>query len=721
MTPQPQDELDAWQAAGPQSRPESSSAWAWMKRAPVERLTLPVAGATWLAADILHAVAVSPLIPVAAALLAARIGYKRVGRHVKRMAAHQGHEPERNYPADTAAAIGAAGGWLAAATAWGPGGILGYVWLGVSFSGYLWLRFWHPGVQHARTWRARRRAWTGGEAHSLGLHGSHITHYKETRLGEWFRLDVTGTGRMSSSLAGRHTAERIAQRRRLPVSRVLVTQGAIAGDLEVSIRDRDPWHEQRPHPLLDPDPQIPLTVGGSILDPAVFGADPEEGHPLDLALFDRDLGARRILVMGTPGYAGKTVLMNCFRERVTAAADAVMVSINLSKGIEDRAWAPACHLTAIGAQQAGRAQQIMDLLVAVIDIRPTLRSHAVFRPGTDGPAIVLFLDEADVATPHIKQQLRDVLSKGRSEGITVILAAQRAYGGWIGGRDTRSLVDAVCAGTVTRTRETDLAAGSLAHLLPDMTAYGEGSPGVWGIAEITGRTQRGRSFPLTDLDDSRRFAHDRARSQPVLEPALVAALRERLGDLYDGLLGSDAFAAWAASYPPVTSDGEPAEVPAPGTTLAPPPDGMHTEERETARAATDDLEAWPVHDDQFPATPADRRAMLRSRIENAKAANARADAIQAQIEADDPAQVRAAFDRAWEKQKASTPFPEGTRKRLLELLADGTTSRQAAADLGVPASRALTWLHRLRDDRLARLEGKGRGSRWVAAEDGDAA
>lgn len=700
------------------ARPESSSLLAWFRRAPVERLTLPAAGAVWLAADILHAVAVSPVFPTIAAVLAARVGYKRVSRHVKRMTDHQGHKPERNYPADTAMVIGAAGGWVAAAAAWGPGGRLGLVWLGVSFGGWLWLRFSHPGVKHARFWRARRRAWTAGEAHALGLHGSHITAWKQTRLGEWFQLDVTGTGHLSSALAGRHTAERIAQRKRLPVSRVLVTAGAIAGDLEVSIRERDPWSRPVLHPLLDPVPEIPLTVGGSILEPAVFGSDPDAGDPMDLALYDGDLGGRRVLVTGTTRYAGKTVLLNCFRERVTAARDALMIGINLSKGIEDRAWAPACHLTAIGAEQAGRAQKIMDLLVAVIDIRPALRDHAVFRPGTDGPAIVLFLDEADAATPYIRQQLQTVLSKGGSEGITVIIAGQRAFGNWIGGRDTRALVDAQCVGTVTRSGEQDHAAGPLAHLLPDMTAYGEGYPGVWGVAEITGRAQRGRSFPLKELDDVRRFAHERARSQPDPEPALVGALRERFGDLYGDLLGSDAYASWAASYPPVASDepahAEPTPSAAPGT--APPPAGPASSD-----LAISDLEKWPVHDDQFPDDPAGRRDMLAGKLDSARAANERADAIQAQFPEADQDQLREAAGRQWKEAAAETPFPEETRHRLMALLADGTTSRAAAAALGIPPSRALLWLHRLKGDGLARLEGKGRGSRWVAAEDGDAA
>lgn len=697
---------DGFQAEG-LTRADAPSPLGWFRRAPVERFTLPAAGAVWAAADILHAVHASPAWPALATLLAAGWAYRRVSRHMNRLLDRTNGDAARHWGVDAATVAGLAGGWLTAAADLGPmagpRAALSLAWGTASLGGYIWLRR-HEGTQTARDWRASRRELLG-EAPHYGLHGSHLVSREETLLGERYELDTRGTGHLSSALAGRHTAERIAQRRGLPVSRVQVTEGAIAGRLCVSVRERDPWAGTALHPLIDPDPQFTLPVGGSILEPAVWGVDPETGDLLELCLYDRDLGGRRILVVGTTRYAGKSCLQSDFAEQVTGFRDALLIKINLSKAIEDRAWAPACHLTALGAEQGTRAQKIMDLLVAVIDIRPALRDAAVFRPGTDGPAIVLDIDEVDAAVPYIKRQLRDLMSKGGSEGITVIEAGQRGIGDWTGGRDIRPLVDVRFCGKVTSAREQAHAMGPQASLIPDMTSYGGGALGVWGMAELDGHAQSGRSLKLTEPSDLRRIAEERARFQPGLEPALAAALRERFGDLYDDLLGSDAFAAWAGSGPRdagmMAASGEPAPPPPPSADDLDP-------------SMPDDLERWPVHDDRFPDDPAHRRVMLAGNLDDARQAMARADAIQDGLAPVDQGKLREAARRQWKEAAAQADLPDAARQRLLDLLADGgTTSRLAAADLGVPPTRALTWLTKLSHEGLAHLEGKGRGARWL--------
>jgi hypothetical protein len=48
------------------------------------------------------------------------------------------------------------------------------------------------------------------------------------------------------------------------------------------------------------------------------------------------------------------VLLSNLRERGTKARDVLVVDLNLSKALEDKEWAPACHLTALTRRQLAR-------------------------------------------------------------------------------------------------------------------------------------------------------------------------------------------------------------------------------------------------------------------------------------------------------------------------------------------------------------------------------
>ena len=91
----------------------------------------------------------------------------------------------------------------------------------------------------------------------------------------------------------------------------------LAGRVEVSIREHDPWANPIMHPVLDEDPEIDLSGPCTCRQPAVVGQDPETGPPLRSRSGTRT-AARTSLIVGQKG-AGKTVLLNCLRERVTAA------------------------------------------------------------------------------------------------------------------------------------------------------------------------------------------------------------------------------------------------------------------------------------------------------------------------------------------------------------------------------------------------------------------
>ncbi len=397
----------------------------------------------------------------------------------------------------------------------------------------------HSAVKKARAWRAAKADWLSN-APRYGLFGSHLLHHEFTRLGERLRVDVTETGKLASSLAGSSLAEQIAQVRKLSRTRVRVTAAPVAGQIDISIRTIDPWKRAIPHPLLASDPEITLAMRATIRKPLEVGQDPETGKPLTLTVWDSH-GGRNIFIIGKKD-AGKTTLLSCIRERLSACNDALVLGINLSKAIEDLEWAPACHLTAIGPGQAKKALAILQLVRRIIDESGAIpRDDKVIqpRPDTDDepgwPAVVLVIDEIDALIDLLgaraKALLRYITSKDRSESVCLIAAGQRGTADWMGGSDVRANLDVVCAGRVRRQGEINHAVGTMGPLIPDMASYGEGHAGVWAIVEDSGEYDLGRTFDLSELPDIRQIAWE--RRAPARE--LNSVLSDRIGDLYTAL------------------------------------------------------------------------------------------------------------------------------------------------------------------------------------------
>ena len=82
---------------------------------------------------------------------------------------------------------------------------------------------------------------------------------------------------------------------------------------------------------------------------------PRPATPLPLTLWDEDEGGKVVSVAAKKG-SGKTVLLNCITERITACPDARLIQVNLSKAREDRRWAPLAIANALGmdASRPGR-------------------------------------------------------------------------------------------------------------------------------------------------------------------------------------------------------------------------------------------------------------------------------------------------------------------------------------------------------------------------------
>ncbi len=222
----------------------------------------------------------------------------------------------------------------------------------------------------------------------------------------------------------------------------------------------------------------------------MIGGDPETGESLRLTLWDEDEGAKVVLVVAKKG-SGKSVLLNCIKERITACTDARLIQVNLSKAREDRRWAPLAIANALGmdASQTRQARRILRWVLTAIVARSEDPALAVSKvaptPGT--PLLVVTIDEIDAVAgdPECKALLAKIASKCRSEGIALVIAGQRATVQWMGGGDLRANVDIAVLGRFARASEARKATGEEVDL-PDMGAYGEGSPGVFLVTELGG-------------------------------------------------------------------------------------------------------------------------------------------------------------------------------------------------------------------------------------------
>ena len=663
----------------------------WLCHAPAERMTLPGAVLVLAAAEALHAGQVPP-VDVATGTLAvaavAALGVKN-----------------RRHGRQAAAAVAAAGGWVALATSTGPftgpDHPVALLWASMSLAGYIALRN-HQAVRSRREWRKAKHAWNEWRAASYGIGGSKLLDFQKTRLGEALEVDVRDTGHLASHLATGGLAEQIAGQEMLPASRVQVRPGRIAGRVRISIRHIDPWATPPLHPVLDPAPEIQLSVPCTIRYPVCVGLDPETGSELRVTLWDKH-GAKNILIVGMQG-AGKSVLLSNIRERITAAEDAVVWDVNLSKALEDLEWARACDLSAVTEAERGQAAQILRLARGVIQYRAAQPRHtANFVPSPGDPLVVLMIDEIDAMvdvqdglTWQIKDDLKYIASKSRSEGVVLIIAGQRATAEWIGGANVRSQIDTVCVGMVARAGEVRHAVGEIGVTLPDMATYGEGAKGVWLVTDHTGSYTAGRTFDLEEPDEIRRLAAERA----AMQPALPAGLAEYLGASYQALKARQVSAAWPLP--------QAAGAAASGGATPQPPVSSGASVAVLDNPAGDPLERLDFD------VPDDLRGPLGDL--DAKIANARKvqDEIGQINLPDMPADKIA--DRArqgWAEIAAASPVPADKRDQLHALLSgDGCSIRSASEALGESVWTVRRWLENLRAAGLVLIAGEGRARRW---------
>jgi hypothetical protein len=690
------------------------------------RGVLPACAGTWTAAEIMHVTGIPWLDVGLGTLAVAGVAYGKGARGGARW-------------------LLAAGAWSAVAAKLGPlsGPYLPLTdaWAVLSFCGWRWGRR-HPAVTEARDWRLAREDWheTRRRWH---LDRTFLMGLEKTRLGEKRIIDVTGSGKLASQIAASDVAGWVAQDKQIPRTRVKVAVHGHEGQVSVDIRERDPWKRPILHPVLDDAPEIDLSGPCTCREPFIVGQDPETGQPLTLTVWDED-GGKRVLIVAT-SRAGKTVLLNNLRERATKARDVLLVNLNLSKALEDKEWATACHLTALTRHQLARAMKILRTLNAIIEWRSQQpRETAVFQPSPEHPLILFIGDEIDALAryPGARELLRDIYSKGGSEAVAPVVAGQRGTAEWIGGGDIRALVDVFAVGMIGRRSEAMHAAGDIGMEMPDMSKYGEGRKGVWAIAELGGEIRTGRTFLLKEPGDLRRLAEERAMSQPELEPELQGFL----GDSYVKLLSDEPFAVWARGQRgPASVVAHPRpDMPAPESEW---PDGLDPANPLHALAMLT-RDGVVQADDETAATLAAALDVHQRQQDTLAAYDREAEDYLSTLDAGDPLRQRwlaqgrrnaetrrqlaetaaqpvpdishedqvAHAEARWREIGEATDIPADMREKLIALVAGKGISVRGAADaLGIPEGsrrKVRDWLERLRWEGLVCAEGKGRATRW---------
>ena len=650
----------------------------WLRHAPAERLPLPLIPAVWTATEIMRAAGAHALYAGGAAALAT-VTAGWLGERRSRNSEHK-----RLAGAEVAAVTAVTGAWVTAGTELGPlagpDHLLSVLYLAAAGGGYWWLRR-HSAVAAARArrdeaaaWVARKTAWHR-LAPALGLNGSHLLKYEDTLLGDSMLIDTRGTGKRASQISGRDVAERLGEIEMIPAGRIDVSTDHIPGRLRISVRRKDPWAQALTHPAVDSySPYAKhVTEPATCRKPLVIGADPETGEPLTLTIWDEDEGGKVIAVFAKKG-SGKTVLLSCITERITACPDAGLIQVNLGKHREDRRWAPLAAANALGRDQAGRARYILQWVMEAIEARSKGGDDARVTPSPATPLLVVKIDEIDqvAADPVCRTLLDNIASKCRSEGVALIFAGQRATAQWMGGANLRANVDIAILGRFARAGEARKATGDESGTdLPDMGAYGEGRPGVFLITELGGGGgyERGRVFNLSDpsaIDQivARRAA---ARAPYVPESALAG-----LADQWAKITGPD--------------DGDDPDEGGDLDSTGPPPGGQVIQGTE----------------------------QITAKIRQARALTDE-DPVIADVPAEVAAQVAGARQRqALQQNFGSITIPEREASTLISLLAapDGTSVREAMAVIGASRGTTHNYLTRFRADGHAEIRGKGRAARF---------
>ncbi len=414
---------------------------------------------------------------------------------------------ERAYAATI---TGAAGLWLAAATAVGPGTapLPALLVLGTLTAAMPW---WRHRRRRARV-RVERtlEAWPD-IAEAVGLTGSRVMSAV---------VDLWGWRARVGLRRGQTAADVIAK-----VSALESGLGTRPGAIRV-----EPDPARADHCLirvLNTDPHAraiawPASTSGD--EPRTITA------PIPLGLFEDaspvavTLAHRHALVGGVAG-AGKSGILNAILASLTGCPDVVLWGVDLKGGMELGPWASCLDRLATTPAQA--ADLLADA-VAILEARAARLADAgqrLWQPSPTEPALVVVIDEyaelsddAPAAVGHADSTAR----RGRAVAVTLLVATQRPTQKAMGSGAVRSQMDVRVCLRVRERRDVDLVLGQ-GMLAAGWHAHTLDAPGKFLLSTPEHTTpRRARAYLLTDTDVTT-LATRHALTRPALDDPSRAA------------------------------------------------------------------------------------------------------------------------------------------------------------------------------------------------------
>ncbi len=407
-----------------------------------------------------------------------------------------------------AAAILAAGSWLAAAALLSPGtsplpqllGIGGFI---------LAVPWWAHRRRRARVRVQRTLAAWPDISQAIGLPGSQVQSADVDLWGWRARLRLA-RGQTIADVTARIAALESALGTFRGSVRVYPTTDGKANRCELRVLGADPHAEA----IGWPGPSA-----RSITQPVDLGPF-EDAEPCRVSFL-----RRHALFAGTTG-SGKSGGLNVLIGTLAACDDVVIWAIDLKKGMELRPWAPCIDRLATAPEEA--AALLSDALAILQARAEHLASTGcrVWEPSPDMPALVIIVDEyAELAdeAPHAMSDTDSIARLGRAVAVTLVAATQRPTQKAMGQGAVRSQMDTRICFRVRERKDVDLVLGQ-GMLNAGWHAHTLNAAGKFLVSAPEHATpKRARAYLVTDDDVARtvaRYAHGRPRLDQVSLRAL---------------------------------------------------------------------------------------------------------------------------------------------------------------------------------------------------------
>jgi S-DNA-T family DNA segregation ATPase FtsK/SpoIIIE len=344
---------------------------------------------------------------------------------------------ERAY---AAAVLTAAGGWLAAATAAGPG-TQPLPKIAAAATLLLSVPWWF----HRRR-RAKVRVETIVEgwpalAESIGLAGARITSVVVDAWGWTARVALRKGTTVMQAVA---RIPEIESGLGVPPGSVRIfPDTAHAGKLTMRVAESEPLAAVTPWPG---------TAITTVRQPAEIGIS-ETGQPVRAALLRRN-----VLIGGIMG-AGKSGILNLIIANLAACRDVELWGSDLKGGMELRPWASCFARLAFTPEEAARLYRDAVGEVNKRAARMAAEGKRLWEPSPDAPALVIISDEHAELPDEAHDCADSIARRGRAVAVTLVAATQRPTQASMGGTSVRSQMDTRICLRVREPRDADLILG----------------------------------------------------------------------------------------------------------------------------------------------------------------------------------------------------------------------------------------------------------------------